>query len=428
MPGVQIPSRWVDNDLDEQATIVTTPKGYIDNITAQDFFDHFERLTRPQNISDLREALLREIADSAMDFNKADFMFHLQEIRRKATKKNTIILSWAKSGIYPLDPSVVINKMVNPLSSLSLEVAERDLPGYITPGLSSNHSSDFRDDSNEEEVGESSRDIHQNTHRNKGIPMMPSTPPTVIWNNINTPQLNLRQIKQYEGYMALPIESVISSGVSLTPSVLHVNEKVQKAHITLALNGITATQEIRCLKEKSLRFYDARLRVAKDQYNRRANQDAELRRYYAKEVRDEAIYLRRWLFSLYIKSTELLAIRYYAHREMHAKMKESKLLAKQARDALQEHIPKIFPVYWNPPFLLPFDYNINIVKDAVDLIALPSRKQRGRQKALSVDDDESDIDESEDDEEIKEEEEEEEEGEGEEDNNDISVKDTIEVR
>jgi len=108
---------------------------------------------------------------------------------------------------------------------------------------------------------------------------------------------------------------------------------------------------------------------------------------------------------------------------MHAKMKESKLLAKQARDAQQEHIPKIFPFYWNPPFLLPFDYNINIVKDAVDLIASPSRKQRGKQKALSVDDDELDIDEIEDDEEIEEEEEEEEE-----DDDDISVKDTIEVR
>uniref|UniRef100_A0A0D2XRF9 Uncharacterized protein n=1 Tax=Fusarium oxysporum (strain Fo5176) TaxID=660025 RepID=A0A0D2XRF9_FUSOF len=183
--------------------------------------------------------------------------------------------------------------MVNPLSSLSLEVAERDLPGYITPGLSSNHSSDFRDDSNEEEAGESSRDIHQNTHRNEGIPMMPSTPPTVIWNNINTPQLNLRQIKQYEDYVALRIECSISSGVPLTPT----------------------TQEMRRLKEKSLRrserdegtiiianygpitVYDARLRVAKDQHNRRANQDAELRRYYAKEVRDEAVYLRRWLFS-----------------------------------------------------------------------------------------------------------------------------------
>ncbi|KAI8401555.1 hypothetical protein FOFC_18424 [Fusarium oxysporum] len=376
--------------------------------------------------------------------------------------------------------------MVNPLSSLSLEVAERDLPGYITPGLSSNHSSDFRDDSNEEEVGESSRDIHQNTHRNEGIPMMPSTPPTVIWNNTNTPQLNLRQIKQYEDYVALRIECSISSGVPLTPSVLHVNEKVRKAHTTLALNGITATQEMRRLKEKSLRrserdegtiiianygpitVYDARLRVAKDQHNRRANQDAELRRYYAKEVRDEAVYLRRWLFSvrkllrsslkeyhpieqhrsqpsysqevrpftvseffiktqseLCIKSTELLATRYCAHREMHGKMKESKLLAKQARDAQQEHIPKIFPFYWNPPFLLPFDYNINIVKDAVDLIASPSRKQRGKQKALSVDDDELDIDESEDDEEIEEEEEAEE---GEEDDDDISVKDTIEVR
>ncbi|RKK08544.1 hypothetical protein BFJ67_g18261, partial [Fusarium oxysporum f. sp. cepae] len=112
-------------------------------------------------------------------------------------------------------------------------------------------------------------------------------------------------------------------------------------------------------------------------------------------------------------------------------MKESKLLAKQARDAQQEHIPKIFPFYWNPPFLLPFDYNINIVKDADDLIASPSRKQRGKQKALSIDDDELDIDESEDDEEIEEEEEEEdeeaEEGEGEEDDDDISVKDTIEV-
>ncbi|PCD25534.1 hypothetical protein AU210_014637 [Fusarium oxysporum f. sp. radicis-cucumerinum] len=30
MPGTQIPSRWVDNRLDENATIVTTPKGYID--------------------------------------------------------------------------------------------------------------------------------------------------------------------------------------------------------------------------------------------------------------------------------------------------------------------------------------------------------------------------------------------------------------
>ncbi|KAH7471195.1 hypothetical protein BFJ63_vAg16472 [Fusarium oxysporum f. sp. narcissi] len=49
MPGVQIPSRWVDNGLEGEATIATTPKGYIDDVTAQDYFDHFERHTRPQN-------------------------------------------------------------------------------------------------------------------------------------------------------------------------------------------------------------------------------------------------------------------------------------------------------------------------------------------------------------------------------------------
>ena len=47
MPGVQIPSRWVDNDLEDEATIVTTPKGFIDDVSAQDFFDHFERLSQP---------------------------------------------------------------------------------------------------------------------------------------------------------------------------------------------------------------------------------------------------------------------------------------------------------------------------------------------------------------------------------------------
>jgi hypothetical protein len=146
MPGIQIPSRWVDNRLDENATIVTTPKGYIDDVTAQDFFDHFEKYTRPQSQRGKRlllldgceshftkdifqkaevtgvilypfpphlthilqpldvgifsaykhwhqEILQREIADGATDFNKADFMFHLQEVRRKSTKKSTIISS-----------------------------------------------------------------------------------------------------------------------------------------------------------------------------------------------------------------------------------------------------------------------------------------------------------------------------------------------
>ncbi|RYC79089.1 hypothetical protein BFJ63_vAg18033 [Fusarium oxysporum f. sp. narcissi] len=273
--------------------------------------------------------------------------------------------------------------------------------------------------------------------------MMPSTPPTVIWNNINTPQLNLRQIKQYEGYVALRIECSISSGVPLTPSVLHVNEKVRKAHTTLALNGITATQEMRRLKEKSLRrserdegtiiianygpitVYDARLRVAKDQHNRRANQDAELRRYYAKEVRDEAVYLRRWLFS--VRKLLRSSLKEYHPIEQHRSQPS------YSQEVRPFTVSEFFIKTQSELYIKSTELLVNIVKDAVDLIALPSRNQRGKQKALSIDDDELDIDESEDDEEIEEEEEEEEdeeaeEGEGEEDDDDISVKYTIEVR
>jgi hypothetical protein len=93
--------------------------------------------------------------------------------------------------------------------------------------------------------------------------------------------------------------------------VAHVNEKLRKAHTTFALNGITATQEMRRRKEKNLKrsnrdqgitilanygpitVYDARLRVAKDGHNRRANQAAEAQRIHKKEAKDEATYLRR---------------------------------------------------------------------------------------------------------------------------------------
>ncbi|RKK62639.1 hypothetical protein BFJ69_g17000 [Fusarium oxysporum] len=123
----------------------------------------------------------------------------------------------------------------------------------------------------------------------------------------------MRQIRQYEQYVALRIEVSVASGTPLTPTVAHVNEKLRKAHTTLALNGITATQEMRRLKEKSLErsnrdqgttilanygpitVYDARLRVAKDLHNRRANQAAEAQWMHKKKVRDEAAYLRRWM-------------------------------------------------------------------------------------------------------------------------------------
>ena len=175
----------------------------------------------------------------------------------------------------------------------------------------------------------------------------------------------------------------MASGTPLTPSVSHVNEKLRKAHTTLAINGITAAQEMRRLKEKNLKrsardqgtviltnygpitVYDARLRVAKGLHNRRANQAAEGLRFHKNEVRDEAAYARRWLLQVRkllraslrdlrvadivrsqptysqevksftagqfhlktqhqecISSTALLGTRYCLHREMHSKMRK----------------------------------------------------------------------------------------------------------
>ncbi|EGU73157.1 hypothetical protein FOXB_16332 [Fusarium oxysporum f. sp. conglutinans Fo5176] len=146
-------------------------------------------------------------------------------------------------------------------------------------------------------------EVHHSNRHDQEIRLMSTPPPRVNWIEMNTPELKLRQIRQYEEYVALRIECSITSGTPLTPSVSHVNEKLRKAHTTLAVNGITATQEMRRLKEKNLRrsardqgttilanygpitIYDARLRVAKDQHNRLAGQAAEEARVHTKEVR-----------------------------------------------------------------------------------------------------------------------------------------------
>jgi hypothetical protein len=264
----------------------------------------------------------------------------------------------------------------------------------------------------------------------------------------------MRQIRQYEQYVALRIECSVASGTPLTPSVSHVNEKLRKAHTTLAINGITAAQEMRRLKEKNLKrsardqgtvilanygpitVYDARLRVAKDLHNRRANQAAEELGFHKKEVRDEAAYARRWLLQVRkllraslrdlrvtdivrsqptysqevksftagqfhlktqhqecISSTALRGTRYCLHREMHSKMRKSKELASLAKKSSQSEVPKVFKFRWNPPFLIPFDYDFNICKEAVDFIISDEEKRRALRQKLCLEIDGVEIDE-----------------------------------
>ncbi|KAI8648855.1 hypothetical protein NCS56_01501500 [Fusarium sp. Ph1] len=77
--------------------------------------------------------------------------------------------------------------MVNPLSSLTAEVAETQLPGYTSLGSSSDDDSHSDDENEEEDDDDAFQNIHPDKARDKEIMMMPSTPPTVNWIALETP-------------------------------------------------------------------------------------------------------------------------------------------------------------------------------------------------------------------------------------------------
>ncbi|KAG5933299.1 hypothetical protein E4U59_006978 [Claviceps monticola] len=112
-----------------------------------------------------------------------------------------------------------------------------------------------------------------------------------------------------------------ADGATIDSFVLCTFSKVRKAGHSLALNDITATREreMRLIKEKALArtnrhvqtavigklgplsMRDARLRVAKDQYSRRAAQREEKGRIFKRNIRQEMVFLRRWVAKVRLK-------------------------------------------------------------------------------------------------------------------------------
>ncbi|KAG5924683.1 hypothetical protein E4U61_007358 [Claviceps capensis] len=146
------------------------------------------------------------------------------------------------------------------------------------------------------------------------------------WRNASTPFSNPYIIQNYNNSVETRIESSVLSQVPLTPSVLRTFSKVRKAGHSLALNDITATREMRLIKEKALArtsrhvqtavigklgplsMRDARLRVAKDQYSRRAAQREEKARIFKRDIRQEMVFLRRWVAKVRLKVCSSLMV------------------------------------------------------------------------------------------------------------------------
>ncbi|KJZ69539.1 hypothetical protein HIM_11081 [Hirsutella minnesotensis 3608] len=232
LPGVNIPLQWTQNALDRETILTTSLKGYINDIIAIEWIEHFERHTRPRNPKEIRvllmdgceshftseivhfckqhsielfplpphlthllqpldvgvfrsykywhqQVLYREVADGATDFKKTDFLFHLQEVRNRTFKKATILSAWQKCGLFPHNPSIVLDELQDALSSLTQVVREQDLPGYISDGSSQSSEAD----------GEAKDDPVFATPQRP-----PKTPPArgrFDWKTAQTPKLNL---------------------------------------------------------------------------------------------------------------------------------------------------------------------------------------------------------------------------------------------
>ncbi|KJZ78873.1 hypothetical protein HIM_01646 [Hirsutella minnesotensis 3608] len=449
LPGVQIPVRWVDNDLDGDTIITTSPKGYTNDIIAIEWIKHFELHTRPRVKTDTRlilmdgcdnhftveivhfchdhnielfplpphlthylqpldvgvfrsykhwhqQVLYREIADGAADFNKTDFLYHLQEIRTRSFKKHTILSSWEKCGLFPYNPAIVLDQLQDALSSLTQDVDKQDLPGAVGAG---------KYDENIIRALEAA--VTPRGTRCAPAPRTPLTKPLFDWNSVTTPKHSLMLLAQLQQYVKIRIEGCLESDVPLTPSVRHVLSKANRAGRILALNGIMATSEMAIIKEKQLRrstlkegtqvvarfgplsVHDARVRVARDEYNRRASQEDEARRIRKKRSREEVPFVRRWMrdlrsvarnsvtkwrlsemrrrggltkadFRAYLDNPEQLCLHYRLFREL-------------------KHKGKIVN-----SFTWPEEYDVDIIDDAVLLLATEYHDRVSSRKALSL--------------------------------------------
>jgi hypothetical protein len=468
LPGVQIPRKWVENDLEDDTVLTTNENGYMTDRLAIEWIEHFERCSRPANKDEKRvlvmdncdshyteefaafaalhnieifplppklthllqpldvgvfspykhwhqEVLIREAAISSYSFNKADFLYHLHEIRTRTFKQGTIKRAWELSGLCPCKPELILDALPDALSSLTQKTQERDLAGYISTG---------EDNNADHDLYQQPQTPHQITPQRQFSSLsQPTTPPTIRrfnWSSVRTPEMNVMKIREYNDYVALRLEVSINSNVPITPSVRHVHQKARKASEALELNGITASNELRAVHEKALnrrryeahtsviarygpiRAGDARLRAAKDDANREAAQKEEAIRIQKRSIAHEAMYARRWIGqarkslrysikrmtfrdTMIYSRSEGTARKWFTKGDIYAALKADALMAMKyacIRELQQR------PAMKTTTFVIamPIDYNEGIIYEAVQYITDRAVVQeiRRKEKQLQV--------------------------------------------
>ncbi|KAM4058333.1 DDE superfamily endonuclease [Hirsutella rhossiliensis] len=133
---------------------------------------------------------------------------------------------------------------------------------------------------------------------------------------------------------------------------------------------------------------DARIRVARDEYNRQAAQEEEAQRVRNKEVRDEAGYIRRWLrkvrFNVRISITEarIRDIRgLWAKGDKRAHLNCNEWMCASYRILRELHnrgVGQSKAIMW------PEYYDREIVKEAAELVVMEANKRAICRQTLSL--------------------------------------------
>ncbi|XP_044716033.1 DDE superfamily endonuclease domain-containing protein [Hirsutella rhossiliensis] len=378
LPGVQIPARWVTNSLDDDTIISTSQKGYINDVIAIEWIKHFEKHTRP--VDPLQKRLLlmdscdnhyteemvhfcfdhnikvfpmpphlthqlqpldvgvfrsykhwhqqvlhREIADGAYDFNKSDFLYHLQELQ-------------------------------DTLSSLTEEVAIKDLPGSI--------------ESEPQGGPQAARPSTPSPH----------TPPRF---NDSTGTMFQRRDST-----SLRFREGAESRQNPRSQRHHRNGRDDEDKEKQAKRSSLQQQTTIVARYGPLSDGDARIRVARDEYNRQAAQEEEAQRVRNKEVRDEAGYIRRWLrkvrFNVRISITEakIRDIRgLWAKGDKRAHLNCNEWMCASYRILRELHnrgVGQSKAIMW------PEYYDREIVKEAAELVVMEANKRAICRQTLSL--------------------------------------------
>jgi hypothetical protein len=139
-------------------------------------------------------------------YTKDDFLDAYNEISIRTKKKSTIQHAWAKAGLWPFNPSIVLNKM---------EKMEAPRSRALNPDRFTTPEPEF-----------------------------PLSNQEIDWKNCETPDKSLVAIQPYSNYIDYRISSAIEGTITLTPSVARVTDKRNKALNIMVLDGVLKGEEL----------------------------------------------------------------------------------------------------------------------------------------------------------------------------------------